>query len=401
MMKKRNAFIFAFLSGAILLSAETFEYRYEPGKRYEVATEIAEDVYKNGEFSHTARLLIMEWLHIVAEKPNYYLIGGDYSVSESTASLDVAYEQKKEYRNNLFKLTKNGEFIGDRDNFMPVKRNFPLFKGEVQRNQPWFSAAAEVHDFRGELFGIEYPYRVPSSVVWEYKGLSPLGKESFQKINGRLSVSYQPNPVDSLYRRYPIAVNGYSDVTLYWNPRLSLLHQTDETFDISFTVSDGQVFRYKGKSHAQYQKMEPIDKNRFNELAELMKIRFGEEIFFDFGDGWVRITLNNIHFGPEDYQLTPEESEKLSAIAAELKHHKGRFIRVVGHTAMAGTESGRNRLSQQRANVVRDYLIRVGAAEANRVSAEGKGAREPVNRATTQEAMKQNRRVEIYIMVGN
>ncbi len=399
---KKYAFLILLISLFVLNGfAEKFEFKYEPGIRYQVSTEIVEDVDKNGDYSHTSRMMIMEWLNVVDKREGEFLVAGDYIVSENTSSLNISYQIKNNYFNNLFKILPNGAVKGDEDNFMPVKRNFPFFIEDVQRGEPWFVKMTEVHDFRGELFGIDHPFRVPSAIMWTYEGLKEDNGNSYAYFTGKLSILHQPSPVDSLYRLFPVEIRGYSDVELYWNKELNLVHKVNENFDITFDISDGQDFRYKGKSTSTYKKMEAIDPLRYEELVRLMQERFGEGVVVDRGAGWVRITLNNINFGPEDYQLTALEEEKLESIAEELQKHAGRFIRVVGHTAMAGTEAGRNSLSVLRANQVRDYLIESGAVDANLITSEGKGATEQVDLSGTKAGMQANRRVEIYIMVGN
>jgi OOP family OmpA-OmpF porin len=68
-----------------------------------------------------------------------------------------------------------------------------------------------------------------------------------------------------------------------------------------------------------------------------------------------------------------------------------------GHTDSIGTEAYNQKLSERRANTVKQYLISKGVP-ADRIYAEGKGELQPVASNKTREGRAQNRRVEIEIV---
>lgn len=95
--------------------------------------------------------------------------------------------------------------------------------------------------------------------------------------------------------------------------------------------------------------------------------------------------------------LLPIAREKLDKVAEVLQQQDpSKKIIVEGHTDSRGTEDQNYRLSQRRAEVVRDYLISRGL-ESNRVSAVGKGESSPVADNATAEGRANNRRVEIVV----
>jgi flagellar motor protein MotB len=71
---------------------------------------------------------------------------------------------------------------------------------------------------------------------------------------------------------------------------------------------------------------------------------------------------------------------------------------IIGHTTDKGTEEGRRNLSIERAKVIMDYLVQMNAININKSSYGGKGGTEPIADNSTEEGMKKNRRVEIYIL---
>jgi outer membrane protein OmpA-like peptidoglycan-associated protein len=71
---------------------------------------------------------------------------------------------------------------------------------------------------------------------------------------------------------------------------------------------------------------------------------------------------------------------------------------VEGHTDPRGTADSNLVLSRERADSVRRYLIENHGIEADRLTAEGKGDREPLN--TSSPAAPENRRVT-FVTLGN
>lgn len=71
-------------------------------------------------------------------------------------------------------------------------------------------------------------------------------------------------------------------------------------------------------------------------------------------------------------------------------------IRITGHTDNIGNESDNKKLSYNRANAIKSYLIKKGINERS-ISIEGKGDSEPLISNETEEGRKINRRVEITL----
>lgn len=115
-------------------------------------------------------------------------------------------------------------------------------------------------------------------------------------------------------------------------------------------------------------------------------------------DEGVTISIDNIYFPPDSPELVPSEQEKLQRLARILEDYKDRDLLIVGHTALAGTAEGRQRLSDQRAKAVGDYLLGLGARSEEQIITKGMGARQPVADNSTEAGMRKNRRVEITIL---
>ncbi|WP_324290014.1 OmpA family protein [Pyxidicoccus sp. MSG2] len=102
---------------------------------------------------------------------------------------------------------------------------------------------------------------------------------------------------------------------------------------------------------------------------------------------------HHVLFPTGQYELQDEEKRQLNAVADYLKAHPRLSVRVEGHTDNTGPEALNRRLSQQRADMVRRYLIQRGVA-GSRLVARGYGSDRPVNGNGTPEEQGANRRVE-------
>jgi outer membrane protein OmpA-like peptidoglycan-associated protein len=77
------------------------------------------------------------------------------------------------------------------------------------------------------------------------------------------------------------------------------------------------------------------------------------------------------------------------------KYPKAAFA-IGGHTDSSGTNSINLKISNKRANAVRDYLVRKGV-DASRLIAKGFGESTPVDSNKTRAGRANNRRVEIKV----
>ena len=109
----------------------------------------------------------------------------------------------------------------------------------------------------------------------------------------------------------------------------------------------------------------------------------------------VRLT-NDILFDFNSFALRPESRDTLRELANNFRQYPDEEISVEGHTDNVGSDDYNQRLSEQRAGSVRDYLVDQGVPDG-RVTATGFGKTEPKASNDTPEGRQLNRRVEIHI----
>jgi len=109
-----------------------------------------------------------------------------------------------------------------------------------------------------------------------------------------------------------------------------------------------------------------------------------------------QIVLRAVNFDFDKATLRPDAMPVLDEAVRILKAEPNTSIVVVGHTDSIGTEQYNMKLSERRANTVRDYLVKHGIA-ASRITAEGMGESKPVASNDTADGRAQNRRVELHV----
>ena len=114
-------------------------------------------------------------------------------------------------------------------------------------------------------------------------------------------------------------------------------------------------------------------------------------------DGSIELIMpGNITFPTGQSAIKPDFFDTLNSVALVLKEYNKTSITVSGHTDNVGKDDLNQKLSQDRANSVAQYLSSQGV-DGGRISAVGKGESEPIADNATENGRAQNRRVEITI----
>jgi outer membrane protein OmpA-like peptidoglycan-associated protein len=108
------------------------------------------------------------------------------------------------------------------------------------------------------------------------------------------------------------------------------------------------------------------------------------------------VSMSDVLFDTGKYSLKPGAREKLAKVAGILLAYPGLNIAVGGYTDNVGGDEMNQKLSDNRAGSVRDYLVKQGVATAS-VSAEGFGNTSPVATNDNSAGRQQNRRVELVV----
>jgi len=110
------------------------------------------------------------------------------------------------------------------------------------------------------------------------------------------------------------------------------------------------------------------------------------------------VITDKVYFETAKAKIQPLSFELLEEVALVINDHAHiQKIRVEGHTDSDGGEAYNQKLSQARADSVREFLVNAGV-EPGRLEAVGYGESEPIDTNRTAEGKANNRRVEFTIL---
>ena len=108
------------------------------------------------------------------------------------------------------------------------------------------------------------------------------------------------------------------------------------------------------------------------------------------------VNISDVLFDFNKYTLKPGAREKMAKVSGILLAYPGLKIELEGHTDSIGSDEYNMKLSQQRADAVRDYLTGQGVP-ADTVTAVGLGKADPVASNDTGAGRQRNRRVDMVV----
>jgi OmpA-OmpF porin, OOP family len=123
----------------------------------------------------------------------------------------------------------------------------------------------------------------------------------------------------------------------------------------------------------------------------------GEDLFVAAIQTGTPILLGNIFFVFGKSDLEEASFYELDRMVQLLKDNNNMLIEVQGHTDNVGSTDANQKLSQQRADAVRNYMLSKKVSP-ERVKSNGFGESKPIAPNTTTEGQAKNRRVEFEIL---
>jgi outer membrane protein OmpA-like peptidoglycan-associated protein len=380
------------------IGGETFLYKPQTGDKYRIISRVSEEVYVNRRFSHRSEIVnriaaeVREVQDGIAQHKAVFQTAERAVGTKEGQSFHWDLEYPSEFGRNL-----QGYITIDQEYFMPVVRNVPVFPTkDLKPGDTWSAEGSEVHDFRAS-FGIDEPYRIPFMAYYTFLGNREWQGTEYPTFSVSYDIFAEPGAVSG--NTYPIRIMGASDQVVYWDSALSQAAAYQEQFRMVLTLSNGVTIEYRGRAEAEIVESKTMDKEQIaKEIAEDMNRLGIGDVSVRVTDEGIALSLEDIQFQPDSAVLVSEEQHKLDTIAAILKRYQDRDILVGGHTALAGSASGRMQLSQERARAVADYLIQREVRSADRVVVRGYGAERPIADNSTNAGRHRNRRVEITIL---
>jgi outer membrane protein OmpA-like peptidoglycan-associated protein len=132
------------------------------------------------------------------------------------------------------------------------------------------------------------------------------------------------------------------------------------------------------------------------ELRQKLMVQFNQILQTRETARGLIVNMSDVLFDTGKYALKPGAREKLAKISGIILAHPGLTITVEGHTDSVGGDEYNMKLSEDRANSVRTYLVSQGL-DSGTVTAQGFGKTRPVADNSTAAGRQQNRSVEMVV----
>ncbi|HNZ28684.1 MAG TPA: OmpA family protein, partial [Candidatus Goldiibacteriota bacterium] len=164
---------------------------------------------------------------------------------------------------------------------------------------------------------------------------------------------------------------------LVWDGRDSAGKYVDELKNCRYVLNlngtDGKKAAIKDRQ---------VVRDAFVIASKSKKLKLGKKIYFDQNSA----------------EIIPEMTARLNELASEIEGQKNVQVYIQGHSSEEGGYAQNLYLSQERAKTVLRYFVEKYKMSPLSITTVGYGAKVPLNKNTTEEERRLNRRVEIIIM---
>jgi len=107
--------------------------------------------------------------------------------------------------------------------------------------------------------------------------------------------------------------------------------------------------------------------------------------------------LNNLIFQLGNSKISPDSYGELNTVVNMMKDNATMVIQLEGHTDYQGNPKDNMKLSQQRVDAVKNYVVSKGISK-KRIKTKAFGGTQPLSREDTPDVHRMNRRVELRIL---
>jgi OOP family OmpA-OmpF porin len=108
--------------------------------------------------------------------------------------------------------------------------------------------------------------------------------------------------------------------------------------------------------------------------------------------------VEGISFDKNKATIRPQSKNTLNNAAKVMKEYPSIMLEISGHTSSEGDAAVNQRLSQERAEAVKQWLVDNGGVPPERIKTRGAGAEEPIANNKTAAGREKNRRIEFKVL---
>lgn len=381
-----------------------FAFKFSKGDSSRILSTVDEDVFVNGQLTHRAKIVNRISSNVTAVfedgsgECNATFMTSETSVNQKGAGFSWGNEYT-----SIFTRDRRGRYTIDDIYFMPTVRDVPVFpEHPVKKGNGWVFEGHEAHDLRN-TFNMQKPFKVPFMARYRYAD-DEVDEKTGRTLN-LIEVEYdmyfespKPSSLTGENVFLPAVTMGHSSQKILWDNERGMIDHYSEEFRIIIEDFSGVQYTFSGVAYAEVMETERISTNEnIKRISESISGLGYDNVAVKTDDRGVTISIESIQFEADSSMLVKNEKEKIKKIAEILKGFPNDLL-ITGYCADRGTKQNQQRISEERAASVADYLSELGVRAPECIFVRGLGASSPVASNKTEEGRAKNRRVEITII---
>ncbi len=215
---------------------------------------------------------------------------------------------------------------------------------------------------------------------WSLPYLLKSYDDAIKSVGGVLVFEGEISKEQSDYLKANATYLGEEGSIDYWNEPVKV-------YVIRKAAGDNIYIQLYGNSASGA--IQVVQKEPFKQTITLLK---ADQIQNDLNEKGKAVL--HINFDTDKASLKPDGQDAVAEIAKVLQANKDLKIEINGYTDNAGTADRNQKLSEARAEAVKNEIIKTGI-ETGRLTAKGFGQEAPIADNSTEDGKAQNRRVEL------
>ena len=238
-------------------------------------------------------------------------------------------------------------------------------------SQPYFDMSSGYLYFTSKRDGTSDIFRVKLSPPIPI-GVSIKGRILNSRTGEVVSGKVLSGKVGSKFRNIYVSDDGHYHMTIPKGVNYQLTAEAP-----GYTAGKGQVLFYK-KSHIFYK-------------------TYKHDLYVDPMEPGMQIEVDPIFFEQSKATVLKKSYPALDKLADYLKANTHLYIRIEGHTDNQGEQGALQKLSEDRAKAIKEYLVYQRQLNPIRIETAGLGAEHPLTDNSTEDLRAKNRRVEVRV----
>ncbi len=184
--------------------------------------------------------------------------------------------------------------------------------------------------------------------------------------------------------------------SLPYGNRVGSLNNSTYSFPMFDNEKYSIIVEAPGFSTAKYM-IDPAEANTSKRVVKDIELTAGTMGSGKKHEAGNVMRLDNLIFEVNKSKINSESFPELDIVVNMMRENPKMVIQLEGHTDFGGDPKKNVKLSQDRVDAVREYLISKGTHK-NRVKTKAFGGSAPLSRDNTPEAHRLNRRVELRVL---